>query len=49
MTTAARIEVTFWDNRSTQHDAVMDYPPCRRRTERAGIKGDIPAFNHIGQ
>ena len=31
--------VAFWDNRSTQHYAVMDYPPCHRRMERAGIKG----------
>ena len=32
----------FWDNRSTQHYAVMDYPPCHRKMERAGIKGDTP-------
>ncbi|HUL94472.1 MAG TPA: TauD/TfdA family dioxygenase [Usitatibacter sp.] len=30
----------FWDNRSTQHYAVMDYPPCHRKMERAGIMGD---------
>jgi taurine dioxygenase len=30
----------FWDNRPTQHYAVMDYPPCHRKMERAGIKGD---------
>ena len=34
--------VAFWDNRSTQHYAVMDYPPCHRRMERAGIQGDRP-------
>jgi taurine dioxygenase len=34
--------VAFWDNRSTQHYAVMDYPPCHRKMERAGIVGDIP-------
>ena len=34
--------VAFWDNRSTQHYAVMDYPPCERRMERAGIQGDTP-------
>lgn len=32
--------VAFWDNRSTQHYAVMDYPPCHRKMDRAGIKGD---------
>lgn len=32
----------FWDNRSTQHYAVMDYPPCHRKMERAGIIGDRP-------
>ena len=34
--------IAFWDNRSTQHYAVMDYPPCHRRMERAGIVGDKP-------
>jgi taurine dioxygenase len=34
--------VAMWDNRSTQHYAVMDYPPCHRRMERAGIVGDVP-------
>jgi len=34
--------VAMWDNRSTQHYAVMDYPPCRRWMERAGIVGDRP-------
>ena len=34
--------VAFWDNRSTQHYAVMDYPPCHRKMERAGIIGDTP-------
>ena len=32
--------VAFWDNRSTQHYAVMDYPPCHRKMERAGIVGE---------
>ena len=32
--------VAFWDNRVTQHYAVMDYPPSHRKMERAGIKGD---------
>jgi len=35
-----RNSVAFWDNRSTQHYAVMDYPPCHRKMERAGIMGD---------
>ena len=32
--------VAIWDNRSTQHYAVMDYPPCHRKMERAGIMGE---------
>ncbi len=32
--------VAIWDNRCTQHYAVMDYPPCHRKMERAGIMGD---------
>ncbi len=32
--------VAFWDNRSTQHYAVMDYAPCHRKMERAGIVGE---------
>ena len=32
--------VAMWDNRSTQHYAVMDYPPCHRKMERAGIVGE---------
>jgi taurine dioxygenase len=35
-------DVAMWDNRSTQHYAVMDYPPCHRKMERAGIVGDRP-------
>jgi taurine dioxygenase len=34
--------MAFWDNRITQHYAVMDYPPCHRYMERAGIIGDTP-------
>lgn len=34
--------MAMWDNRSTQHYAVMDYPPCHRKMERAGIVGDMP-------
>ena len=34
--------VAFWDNRCTQHYAVMDYPPCHRKMERAGIIDDTP-------
>jgi taurine dioxygenase len=38
----SRNAVAIWDNRSTQHYAVMDYPPCHRKMERAGIIGDVP-------
>jgi taurine dioxygenase len=34
--------IAIWDNRSTQHYAVMDYPPCHRKMERAGIVGTKP-------
>jgi taurine dioxygenase len=34
--------VALWDNRCTQHYAVMDYPPCVRRMNRATIIGDRP-------
>jgi taurine dioxygenase len=34
--------VAIWDNRSTQHYAVMDYWPAPRKMERAGIVGDRP-------
>ena len=34
--------MAMWDNRSTQHYAVIDYPPCHRKMERAGIIGDEP-------
>ena len=34
--------VAIWDNRATQHYAVMDYPPCHRKMERAGIIGTKP-------
>ena len=37
-----RNSMAMWDNRSTQHYAVMDYPPCHRKMERAGIIGDKP-------
>ena len=32
-------DVAIWDNRAVQHYAVMDYPPCHRKMERAGIIG----------
>lgn len=35
--------IAIWDNRATQHYAVMDYPPCHRKMERAGIIG-TPTF-----
>lgn len=34
--------VAIWDNRSTQHYAVMDYWPAARKMERAGVQGDRP-------
>ena len=34
--------VALWDNRRTQHYAVMDYWPAPRKMERAGIVGDRP-------
>jgi taurine dioxygenase len=34
--------VAIWDNRCTQHYAVMDYAPCVRRMNRATIIGDKP-------
>lgn len=34
--------IAMWDNRSSQHYAVMDYPPCHRKMHRATIKGDRP-------
>jgi alpha-ketoglutarate-dependent taurine dioxygenase len=34
--------VAIWDNRCTQHYAVMDYAPCHRKMERASIVGDRP-------
>ena len=34
--------MAIWDNRATQHYAVMDYPPCHRKMERAAIVGDAP-------
>ena len=36
--------VAIWDNRSTQHYAVMDYPPCHRKMEALArdIVGDGP-------
>ena len=34
--------IAIWDNRCTQHYAVMDYWPAIRKMERAGIVGDKP-------
>lgn len=34
--------IAIWDNRCTQHYAIMDYAPTVRRMERAGIIGDRP-------
>ena len=35
--------IAIWDNRCTQHYAVMDYWPAVRKMERAGIVGDKPS------
>jgi taurine dioxygenase len=32
--------VAIWDNRCTQHYAVMDYEPCHRKMNRATIVGE---------
>ena len=34
--------IAIWDNSATQHYAVMDYPACHRKMERAGIVGTRP-------
>jgi len=34
--------IAFWDNRSTQHYAIQDYFPARRRMLRATIIGEVP-------
>ena len=34
--------IAIWDNRCTQHYAVMDYPACHRKMHRATIVGDRP-------
>ena len=37
-------DVVMWDNRATQHYAVLDYWPVERVVERVTIKGDVPYF-----
>ncbi len=34
-------DVVVWDNRSTEHYAVADYAPQRRRTQRVTTDGDV--------
>lgn len=34
--------IVFWDNRATQHYAVLDYFPFDRAVERVTVKGDKP-------
>ena len=40
-------DVAIWDNRCTQHYAVMDYAPCHRKMERTGIMGDTPYESNL--
>jgi taurine dioxygenase len=35
-------DIAFWDNRNTQHYAVVDYLPERRTMHRATVNGDEP-------
>ena len=34
--------IVFWDNRATQHYAILDYWPQERVVERVTIQGDVP-------
>ena len=34
--------IVFWDNRATQHYAILDYWPQERIVERVTIKGEKP-------
>ena len=34
--------IVFWDNRATQHYAILDYWPQERIVERVTIQGDAP-------
>ena len=36
--------LAIWDNRATQHYAIFDFYPHRRRGERVTVKGDRPFF-----
>jgi taurine dioxygenase len=35
-------DLAIWDNRSTQHYAIYDYAPARRRGERVTVAGPVP-------
>jgi alkyl sulfatase len=35
-------DLAIWDNRATQHIAVYDYAPARRRGERVTVAGPVP-------
>lgn len=37
-----RNSIAFWDNRATQHYAVVDYHPAPRKMERVTVMGDKP-------
>ncbi len=37
--------IVFWDNRATQHYAILDYWPQERIVERVTIQGDVPFWS----
>lgn len=37
--------MSFWDNRSCMHRAVVDFSPHKRVMRRVTIQGDVPYFD----